>query len=149
MQSQPWPSPSLPTPLVSPMWLPTTPSPSPALLPAVLRVWGMWLFLRGFCGEGDMVLIQQVWHNSPAMLPFRSRMETTWTSPPAPACWQWLKISLKTTGTAARLTWTYLLTTFLLSLMCIPLLSPVSVLWKCVQYCKWCTCIRHDAMRLK
>ena len=103
------------------MWLPTTPSPSPALLPAVL-VGGMWPFPRGFSGCDSMAFLRWTLTYSPVMLPFWSRIETSWTSPPALACWQWLKTSLETTGTAAKLSWTYLLLT---ELMYIPLMSLV------------------------
>ena len=123
------------------MWLPTTPFSSTALPPALLRVWGLLPFPRGFSGCDGMDLLSSPLTYSPVIPPFWSRMETTWPSPLSPACWQWLKTFLKTTGTAAKLTWTYLLIRFLTKLMYIPsqsLVRPIqhqeSLFIHCMKY---------------
>ena len=119
------------------MWLPTTPFPSPAPPPALLRVWEVWLFPKGFSGGDGMDLLSSPLTYSPVMPPFRSRMETTWPSPLSLVCWQWLKTFLKTTGTAAGLTWTYLLIWFIQELTYTPSMSLVRTV-TIHAYSLWC-----------
>ena len=86
---------SLPTFFVSPTWLPTTPSPSPAL-PLSLREWS---HQRHSLGEGELAHNWVPWFASLLASP-----PPTWTSPPAPVYWQWGRSVLQTTATAAELT---------------------------------------------
>ena len=88
------------TQLVSPTWVPTIPSPSPAL-PLSLKEWSHQRHSPGVGVMGHQHLVCTSW---PTMVTPSSSPPPTWTSPPAPVYWQWERPLLETMTTPAGLT---------------------------------------------